>query len=109
MGTRRGVFTLLATLLISLALLAAPLYNRGSGRTTLLQVNGSGSLIVFLPVAISALGLFSNRLRLLAGCLMLVWVLAGSLSIGLFYLPIVPCLLWPVKPQQNDGNVASIR
>ncbi len=109
MVTRRGVFTLLATLLISLALLAAPLYNSGSGRTTLLQVNGSSGLIVFLPVAISVLGLFTNKLRLIAGCLMLGWVVLGMWSVGLYYIPIAVSLLWPSKNPPDDGKMITLR
>jgi hypothetical protein len=69
--TRRGVLTGLAPVITSIVLLLAPTY-RGSGGAALLQVNGYQSLILAVPVAISAVALFSWRLRLLAGLLMLL-------------------------------------
>lgn len=109
MITRRGVFTVLATLALSLGLLGAPLYTNGSGSESFLQVNGFNSLIVFFPVAISILGLFSNRLRLFAGFLMLGWVVLGAWTVGLYYVPIAVCLLWPAKSPQEDSAMPTLR
>jgi hypothetical protein len=108
MVTRRGVLTILATVVISLGLLLAPTY-RGSQRATLLQVNGYNSLILAVPVAISIFGSLSSRLRLFAGLLMLLWVAAGAFTVGLFYLPIVACLLWPEKRQHSASGLLTIR
>jgi hypothetical protein len=92
--TRRGVAIGLATVITSIVLLLAPTY-RGSGGATLLQVNGYNGVILAIPVAISSLALFTRKLRLLAGVLMLLWVVAATFTVGLFYLPIVLCLVWP--------------
>ncbi len=109
MITRRGVLTVIATLATSLALLGAPLYTNGSGRESFLQVNGFNSLMLAVPVAIGILGLFSNRMKLFAGFLMLGWVVLGALTIGLYYIPIAACLLWPVKSRQAEGSVPTLR
>lgn len=92
-----------------MVLLGAPLCTNGSGRESFLQVNGFNGLILAVPVAIGILGLFSNRRRLFAGFLMLGWVVLGAMTVGLYYIPIAVCLLWPAKRQQDDGNVPSLR
>ena len=109
MTTRRDLFAVLATLALSLGLLAAPLYSSGSQRATFLQINGFHGLIVFVPVAISILGMFSDRLRVLAGFLMLGWVVVGAWTVGLFYIPIALCLLWPARHAQDDDGWSNLR
>ncbi len=102
MSSRRGLLTILLTIAISLALLLLPTYESGVERFTLFQVNGYRSFVLVVPVAISALGLFSNPLRLFAGLLMALWVAAAIFTVGLFYLPIVGCLLWPARHRENN-------
>ncbi len=100
----RGAFTVLATVAVSLAMLASP-YSDGA---SFLHVNGAHSLVVLAPVALSVLALFSGRLRLFAGFLMLGWVVLGMLSVGLFYIPIAAFLLWPAKHGRDDGAVLTL-
>ncbi len=109
MVTRRGVLTLIATAVLSLVLLIVPQYASGPERATLLQVNGSAGLIVILPIAVSLLPLFSSRLRLFAGFLMLCWVILGAWTVGLFYAPIAVCLLWPSTSRQADSAMPTLR
>lgn len=109
MGKRRGVLTVLATAATSFGLVFAPTYASLQGRATSFEVNGYNSLYELSPVAISILGLFSNRLRLFAGFLMLVWVVAASFSGGFFYIPIAAFLLWPSKDPQDDGKMITLR
>lgn len=86
----------IASTLVSATLAFCPIYAGNSGRT-LIQVNGLRALIVLVPVLISVVAFVSDRLRIIAGVLMLGWALVGAFTVGLFYLPMAIWLLWPSK------------
>lgn len=71
-----------------------------SGHETLLAGEGPSVLIVLaVPVVLAAAGAWpwtarrARRARLVAGWLLLIGVLAGAMTIGLFYLPAAVLLL----------------
>lgn len=109
MTAHRGVLTVVGTILVSVGLLLIPTYAGPPQRATLPQINGYHSVILAVPVAISILGALSNRLRVLAGLLMLLWVAAGVFTVGLFYLPLVACLLWPARRDRNGMGPLTLR
>jgi|HigsolmetaAR202D_1030399.scaffolds.fasta_scaffold79870_1 hypothetical protein len=94
--SQRVLVAVVASTLVSAALALFPVYAGNSGRT-LIQVNGPGALIVLVPILLSALAWVSDRLRILAGVLMLGWALVGAFTVGLFYLPVAIWLLWPSR------------
>lgn len=93
---QRVLVAVVASTLVSAALALCPVYAGNSG-STLTQVNGPDALIVLVPILLSAMAWVSDRLRILAGVLMLGWGLVGAFTVGLFYLPVAIWLLWPSK------------
>lgn len=93
---QRALVAVVASTLVSAALVLCPVYAGNSG-TTLTQVNGARALIVIVPIFISAMAWFSDRLRIIAGALMLAWAIIGAFTIGFFYLPVAIWLLWPSR------------
>lgn len=93
---QRVLVAVVASTLVSSTLALCPVYAGNSG-STLIQVNGPGASIVLVPILLSAMAWASDRLRILAGVLMLGWGLVGAFTVGLFYLPVAIWLLWPSK------------
>jgi hypothetical protein len=97
-------FAVMLASLASLAWLAAPIY---SPPRTLLQANGPpAAILLIIPVALSLLGLFSDRLRRGAGAALLAFSLAVCLvsvwTIGLSYLPSSVLLL--IGPRKKPAG-----
>ena len=76
-------------------LLILPVYSTGR---TLLRVNGPRVFgILAIPIVIALGALVFSRLKIPAAIAMLVFVLIGGFSIGLFYLPAAIVLFWPER------------
>ncbi len=101
----RDIFTILGTTALSIWLVVAPAY---AGGKNLFEVDGNGSVMVVVPIIFSIFGSFSKRSRVFAGVLMLFWVVVGSFSVGLFYLPMVGCLLWPEKSRRRESFMTTL-
>jgi hypothetical protein len=89
------VISLLVTVLVSILLLIAPLYNNGR---TLAEVNGPRAFgVLAIPVVIAVGPMAFHWLKIPAAIAMLVFALLAGFSIGLFYLPVAALLLWPER------------
>jgi hypothetical protein len=82
------------TVAVFAGLLVLPTYSDGS---TVFAMNGARAFLAAgIPVLISSAPLFfSHKARMPAGVAMLVFMLVGGMSIGLFYTPSAVMLLWP--------------
>lgn len=91
------------TMAVFIGLLVLPTYSNGS---TLLAVNAARALVAIgIPVLISSIPLFlSHKTRIPVGAAMLVFVLIGGMSIGLFYTPSAAILLWPYRGGAGPNN-----
>jgi hypothetical protein len=93
MLTRARFLGFAAAVLVSGALLVAPVYSSGQ---TLAQVNGPSALVIIaIPVAIALSALVVRRLKTPAAVAMCLFVILSGFSIGLFYLPSAVLLALP--------------
>ncbi len=110
MWKQRVLVAVVASTLVSAALVLCPVYAGNSGGT-LVQVNGARALIVIVPILISIMAGFSDRFRIIAGAFMLAWAMIGAFTIGLFYLPVAIWLLWPSRRSTDlrDQSASALR